>query len=254
MKILKSCAIAFSMFSGIPVPQFEWEEDNMKYVLCFFPWVGAVIGICVSLWFFLCKRFGIGNTAYVFVAAAIPIAVTGGIHVDGFMDTMDALHSYGSRERKLEILKDSHIGAFAVIRLFLYYLVYMAAFSEIRDGRTVAVLAVGFALSRVLSGIGAVTLRSAKEDGTLKTLSDNAGKKAVMVLLAFQFVLCAAGMLALSFWTGLFTVAGAVLSFWYYRYMSYRKFGGVTGDTAGYFVLICEEVMVVAAAVCGYFH
>ena len=40
-----------------------------------------------------------------------------GFHVDGFMDTMDALHSYQPRERKLEILKDSHIGAFSVIKL-----------------------------------------------------------------------------------------------------------------------------------------
>ena len=45
------------------------------------------------------------------------MAVTGGFHIDGFMDTMDAFHSYKPREEKLAILKDSHIGAFAVIML-----------------------------------------------------------------------------------------------------------------------------------------
>ncbi len=62
-----------------------------------------------------------------------PLLLTGGFHVDGFMDTMDAFHSYQPKERKLEILKDSHIGAFAVIMLAVYGLIYMGAFSEITD-------------------------------------------------------------------------------------------------------------------------
>ena len=57
---------------------------------------------------------------FAFVGLAIILLVTGGIHMDGYMDTMDALHSYGNREKKLEILKDSHIGAFAVIMTVLY--------------------------------------------------------------------------------------------------------------------------------------
>ena len=49
MHILKSIVIAFSMYSKIPMPQFEWKEEDMKHVLCFFPWIGIVIGICVSI-------------------------------------------------------------------------------------------------------------------------------------------------------------------------------------------------------------
>ena len=112
MRIIKSCIVAFSMYSKIPMPQFEWKEEDMQYMLCFFPWVGAVIGVCLYLWNRFCAAFQVGRIAYVLFAVAIPILVTGGFHVDGFMDTMDALHSYQPRERKLEILKDSHIGAF----------------------------------------------------------------------------------------------------------------------------------------------
>ena len=54
----------------------------------------------------------------------MPVAVTGGIHLDGYADTSDALSSYGDREKKLEILKDSHCGAFAVIRLCSYFVAY----------------------------------------------------------------------------------------------------------------------------------
>ena len=55
-----------------------------------------------------------------------PIIITGGIHMDGFLDTQDALGSYQPRERRLEILKDSHAGAFAIISCAVYLMMYVA--------------------------------------------------------------------------------------------------------------------------------
>ena len=133
MRMIKSMIIAFSMYSKIPMPQFEWKDEDMKYMLCFFPWVGVVIGLCVYLWRIICDRFQIGTLCDTLIGTAIPLLITGGFHVDGFMDTMDAFHSYQPKEKKLEILKDSHIGAFAVLMLGLYGLIYAGAFSEIRD-------------------------------------------------------------------------------------------------------------------------
>ena len=145
--------IAFSMYSTIPMPQFTWQEKEVKYVFCFFPWVGAVIGALLVGWNWICEKAGIGQLAWVLVGTAIPLLVTGGFHVDGFMDTMDAFHSYQERERKLEILKDSHIGAFSVICLLLYYLLYLAGYSEIGQD-SIYLLASIFFLSRILSGCG----------------------------------------------------------------------------------------------------
>lgn len=120
--------IAFSMYSKIPMPQFAWKDEEMKYMLCFFPWVGAVIGGCVYLWQIVCEKFAVGMVCYTLIGMAIPLMITGGFHVDGFMDTMDAFHSYQEKEQKLNILKDSHIGAFAVITLGIYGLVYAGGF------------------------------------------------------------------------------------------------------------------------------
>lgn len=78
-----------------------------------------------------------------------PLIITGGFHVDGFMDTMDALHSYQPRERKLEILKDSHIGAFSVIKLAEFGLIYVAALSQIVDYRALEVFCCGFSCPAV---------------------------------------------------------------------------------------------------------
>ena len=252
MRIIKSCIVAFSMYSKIPMPQFEWKEEDMHYMLCFFPWVGAVIGVCVYLWSMLCAALGIGRICYVLVAVAIPILVTGGFHVDGFMDTMDALHSYQSRERKLEILKDSHIGAFAVIMLAACGLIYAGAFSEIYDTKALLIVCIGFALARCLSGIGVVTLPSARGDGMLFEAASHAQGRIVKSALYAQGVICMAGMLWISWKIGIAVVAAAFVSYYYYEYRSKKEFGGITGDTAGYFVVICETAMVVAAAIAGY--
>lgn len=113
--VFKSVTVAFSMYSRIPMPRFRWETEDMRYHLCFFPWVGGVIGILEYLWFLGVTRFEIGPTAATLIALSIPILVTGGFHLDGFMDTCDALSSWRTREEWLQILSDPHIGAFAVI-------------------------------------------------------------------------------------------------------------------------------------------
>ena len=248
MKWVRSCGIAFSMYSRIPMPQFDWREEDQRLVLCFFPWVGAVIGLGLMLWRWICLRLGIGFLAYLLAGTALPVLVTGGFHVDGFLDTMDALHSYQSRERKLEILKDSHIGAFSVIMLLVYYLLYLAGFSEIRDFRSTAVMALGFVISRCLSGIGVMTIPNARGGGMLWAMSSHAEKQTVLAALYVQFGLAGAAMLACGSGAGVLALAAAVGSFVFYRRRCEREFGGITGDTAGYFVLLCELAVTIAAA------
>lgn len=132
------------MYSKIPMPQFKWNDDDMKYMLVFFPWIGAVIGLLLMLWKYIYSHFGVADICYVCIGALIPMAVTGGFHIDGFMDTMDAFHSYKPREEKLAILKDSHIGAFAVIMLAAYGLLFMGAFSQIMNDKAFIVFVQAF--------------------------------------------------------------------------------------------------------------
>lgn len=249
MRILKSFCIAFSMYSRIPMPQFTWKDEDMRYALCFFPWVGAVIGGCVYLWWLFCTHFGVGDFCYICIGAAIPLIVTGGFHVDGFLDTCDAFHSYRPREEKLRILKDSHIGAFAVIMLALYGLLYLGAFSEVRKLQSLAVVCLGFFFSRVLSGIAVVSFPAAKQEGTLYLFADKAHKRVVKGALYVQGLLCAGAMLYLAPAVGILAVAAALGNFGYYRYRCGKELGGITGDTAGYFVLCSELGIVIAVAV-----
>lgn len=253
MKWIKSFFIAFSFYSKIPVPQFEWKQKDMEYVLCFFPWVGAVIGVCVYFWGDFCFRKGIGVLCYTFIAAAIPLLITGGFHADGFMDTMDAFHSYQPKEKKLEILKDSHIGAFSVLMFALYGLLYLGAFSEIQDRVLLRIVCGGFFLSRCLSAAAAVSFPSAKKEGLLYLFSGASQKRTVRAVSVVQAALGAGYMMFQSLCAGALVTAAALLSFVCYYYRCKKELNGITGDTAGYFVLLCEGSIVAAAALLSIF-
>lgn len=248
MSLLKSLLIAFSIYSKIPVRQFTWNENEIKYLFCFFPWVGAVAGGCVYLWNRFCYAYDVGALCRVTVTMAILLFLTGGIHVDGFMDTMDAFHSYQPRERKLEILKDAHIGAFAVIMLAAYGLVYAGAFSEIEDQSLLCIVCCGFFLSRCLCGISVVSFPLAKQDGMLFLFVSGAQKKIVRVSLCLQGIVCIGIMLAFSLFAGGLVTAAALLSFAAYAHQCRKALGGITGDTSGYFILLSEICMLIAAA------
>lgn len=249
MKLFKSMIIAFSIYSKIPVPQFAWEEEDMEYMMCFFPWIGGAIGLVFYGWLALCEKVQIGALCRACVAVAIPLIISGGFHVDGYMDTMDAFHSYQNREKKLEILKDSHIGAFAAIMLMLYYLIDLAALSEVVTGKAAFAVAAVFFLARCLSGIGVVTLKSAKKEGLLYTFASGAQKKRVRLALYAQLTGCIVLMVAVSGIYGIVAAVTGVLCFFYFKWKSYRELGGITGDTAGWFVTVCEAAASVAVAV-----
>ena len=84
------------------------------------------------------------------------------IHLDGFMDTMDAINSYQSKEKKLEILSDPHLGAFSVITFIVYILLMLAFLTEINNIDYIITLCFTYTLSRGLSGYAATTLKKCK--------------------------------------------------------------------------------------------
>lgn len=123
--------VAFAMFSKIPMPRADWTKENMKYMFCFFPFIGTVIGGLTMLVAYLGLRFGYQPGFVTAVLVLVPVFVTGGIHVDGLLDTSDALSSWQERSRRLEILKDSHAGAFAVITAAVYFIAWYGAYSQL---------------------------------------------------------------------------------------------------------------------------
>ena len=242
MYLLKSCAIAFSMYSKIPMPRVDWNEKNMKYAMCFFPVVGAVLGVLEVIVGGLLLDLGTGKFLLAAAMTLLPVLVTGGIHMDGFLDTQDALSSYQPRERRLEILKDSHAGAFAIISCAVYLMLYVAVYSALTS-RAVVVIGFGFMLSRTLSGLSVITFPQARQKGLAATFSQNAARKATRSVLLLYLAGLIAAMLAAGGLAGAGALLGAGGMYLYYYRMSLKKFGGITGDLAGYFLQMCELIM-----------
>lgn len=242
MRVIRSLFIAFSTYSRIPVPQVEWSEENRKYSMCFFPLIGAVIGLLLWGWLWVCDALSIGPVLKGAAGVLLPIFVTGGIHMDGFMDTSDALASWQSRERRLEILKDSHVGAFAVLGCAGYLLLHAALLSE-ASATSGALLCCVFVLSRALSAWAMATFRSARPSGMLDAFAQAAHRRMVTVSCVVYAVLCAVVWSVFGGWLTLVCLLAAALCVIYYRHMAYKQFGGVTGDLAGWFLQVTELVL-----------
>ncbi len=251
MRFFRTFAVAWSMYSKVPMPQFDWKEKDMEYLFAFFPWVGAAAGGLLYAWELFCRAFAVGGVCRVFVGAALPLFFTGGIHVDGFMDTADAFCSRQPREKKLEILKDPHIGAFSAILLAAYGLVFLGAYSEITELSQARVFCAGFALSRCLGGISVLAFPLAKQEGLAFWFAGRAKKKPVLALLFLQAFLCAAFMVGQSRLAGGAAVAATLATLAWYYFQCRRELGGVTGDTSGYLICVCECAVAATAAVCG---
>ena len=234
MSIINSFFIALSMYSRIPVPRVDWEKENMRYAMCFFPMIGVVIGAVMYLAGWLLDKTSVGGLFR-------GVVFTGGIHMDGFMDTMDALGSWGDREKKLEILKDSHAGAFAILGMGCYLMWSVAVWSEL-PAEVLRVCGVSFVLSRALSGFSVVTFPAARNSGLLM-FQDGAQKKVVRITMCLYVAAAVIMMAVMNARAMTGAVTGVMIAFLYYIVVSRKQFGGVTGDLAGFFLETAELAM-----------
>lgn len=251
--IWESIAVAFGMFSALPMPQPVWNEKNMRYAMCAFPLVGIVCGFSWFAWARLCQWLALPQILRGAGFCLLPVLVTGGIHLDGFADTSDALASHAPPERKQEIMQDSHCGAFAVIRLCCYFVGYWALCCALRPTNA-ALWQIGasFVLSRALSGIAIVSLPLAKNTGLAHTFASGADKKRAWVILTLIAMISASALCwggRLSAWA---MFLAAMIVSWRYVRTAEKEFGGISGDLAGWFLVRVEWWMLAALVVCQY--
>ena len=137
-------------------------------------------------------------------------------------------------------MSDPHVGSFAVIFTVLYIILQFGLFTEINGVRAAIIPACGFVLSRTLSGFAAVTFKCAKKDGALQNFVKPAHKINSIIILAFFACTSIAVMVITDPICGLSSTAAALITLLCYRISAYRTFGGITGDTEGHFLHICE--------------
>lgn len=248
--VLGTIAAAFSMFSALPVPQAPWDERNMRWMLAAFPLVGLVTGAACWAWWTLCGVLALPAIPRGAGLCLLPVLITGGVHLDGYADTCDALASHAPPERRQEILKDPRLGAFAAIRLCCYFLSSFALWTALPryDGPA---FVLSFCLSRALSGLAIAAFALARNSGLAHTFAAAADRGRLRSLLAALSILLAA-LLCLRGIEGTAMAAAALFVFLYYRSMARRNFGGISGDLAGWFLQTAELWMLGAACAAQY--
>lgn len=266
MKIIRNIIVAFALYSRIPMPIFTWKDEDMEYSIACLSLIGLVIGIVEFLAFSLIEivNFNISHEIPVFVRVIIyvlmPLIITGGFHVDGFMDFKDAINSYKSKDEKLAILKDPHIGAFSVISLIIFGGIYVSSayllinnmagadINSLWKNSFLIIACMSFIIARILGGIFSLRLTHAKKDGMLHSETKGADKKSVIILLA-QIAVIGVVVLVLN-WLAFVCILASLLVFSiYYKNKCYKEFGGVTGDTTGYFITASEGIILLVTAI-----
>lgn len=221
-----------SMFCAIPAPQV-WDERARDKMLLFLPIVGLELGL---LWWglsYICRMLPPLMAAL--ILSVYPYFATGFLHLDGFMDVTDALRSYRSLERRREILKDSHVGSFAVIGIVILLLsqfVCFASMSEAVDHRVFIFIP---AVSRCCSALAVTAL---KPMSTSQYAAQEKPKSHVVVLLAMLAVFLLGGFLLCG--KTAMALLGVLIGYGFALRRGYRSLEGMNGDIAGYALSIGE--------------
>ena len=228
--------MSLGMFCGIPLPFHIWEEKYMSLMVANLPLVGLLIG--ALWWIFGLLLLFIGTPLMITAAimAVAPFFIAGFIHLDGYMDTSDAHLSRRNLEDRLRILKDSNVGAFAVVMLAILFLLQFAAMYTIMEsGRYLALLISISVISRCCSALSIFVLRHMPTSNYIKNLE---GSHRVFVLLIATVCLVFSYFYAGIF--GLIVLVAVVLGFSWAIRTVYKSFEGISGDLLGYSLVIGE--------------
>lgn len=221
----------------------QWSLDSFSRSVKFFPIIGGIIGLLLTGIVYGAQNFwGVKLPLHLMAVSIIlfEIIITGGLHCDGLMDTVDGVFSGKSRERMLEIMKDSRVGAFGAMSFCLLIVMKYSLILDIEPmllpiaifvmpiiGRTAVVMAITLYPYARADGLGK-GLSQCEHKNTLYI----AGIIAILLLVPFgKLVLLSSGV----------AIAFAILVAEYVN----KRLGGLTGDVYGAVVELTELVALV---------
>ena len=231
---LHAFAMCQSMFCAIPAPQV-WDEKAKDKMLLFLPIVGLEIGLIWAGLAWLCRLLNLPTMMTALVLSAYPYIVTGFLHLDGYMDVTDAVKSWRDLDKRREILKDSHVGSFAVIGIVLLVIAQFAVFASVREDANYLVLIFIPAVSRCCSALAVTVL---KPMSTSQYADQKKPKSYMVVLTVMLAVFLAAGFLLCGKYG--FALVGCMAGYGLALRRAYKSLEGMNGDISGYALTLGE--------------
>jgi adenosylcobinamide-GDP ribazoletransferase len=245
-RIAEDIAFCLVFFTRLPLPHFDFGNRALSQAIWAAPLLGVAVAVVATVVHALASAVGLSPEIAAALALAMAMLITGCLHEDGLSDVADGFGGGGTREKKLEIMRDSRIGAYGAAALVMSVLIRWSVISQL--GNTLWVfcgLIAAHAASRALLPAFMHMVQPARPDG-LAANAGSASADAAYVALAIGAV----ALLALGI-SGL--VAAALLLalvFYGFRALCMRQIGGQTGDTLGALQQAGEiAVLLVAATV-----
>ena len=266
MQLIRQYLLAVQFFTRIPITGrlaawVGYSPEQLRASAAHFPGVGLVVGAVAAGVFTGVQALLPESTFAPLLAAALStvatVLLTGGFHEDGLADVADGLGGSYDRERALEIMKDSRVGAFGALALVLALLCKVALLAILGSAESApieaddapwagwtitAALVLGHALSRGLPLLLIRWLPHVGDTATSKSkpLADSLSASALVIAFAWCFIALALALLALDAINLIVACSCAVLALLWMARLFKRRLQGFTGDCLGATQQVCE--------------
>lgn len=232
MGLYKGFIMSMGMFSTIPAGKNSWDDKYMHLIIPSLHLVGGVIGFIWFILSYFIMKTNIPELIQSAIILFIPFFLSGFLHIDGYMDTSDAIFSRRNLEEKRKILKDSHVGAFAVIALLVLFVFQFAAIQTIivEDKNIFGFIFIPI-ISRVVTGVSLLNLKPMSNTGYLVMFKANTNKKhTYFTIITGLLALIISFFISTEIFVSLLGVLvfGSIVAFYVYK-----ELDGLSGDLCG---------------------
>lgn len=260
---MKGLILLFKFMTRLPIPANpEFDSKELGKSMKFFPVVGIVIGIILYAVYFLFSQFIISSYLLAAIVVVTEVILTGALHIDGLADTFDGIFSYRSKQKMLEIMKDSRLGTNGGIAIVLYFILKILLIAEISNtsfgalgqmfginNAVGAVILVTPVLARINVVLNCMAVPYARPSGSAKDFVENTDKAGLLIATAIGLLFSAilgCGVLKTLNPVHLIDITAIMMILGlYFAKLMERKIGGVTGDTLGAVLELSEIIVLI---------
>jgi adenosylcobinamide-GDP ribazoletransferase len=248
-KLYKGFIMALSMFTVLPTPYIEWDDESAKNMMKFYPIIGLIVGGTWSLIYYLINFLYVSIILKSVIVMIVPFCITGMLHLDGFMDVCDAILSRRDKEEKLRILKDSTIGAFSVIVLIiLFFLQFGAVYSILEKNAPMYILILIPIVSRSTVAYFLLSRTTIKQSILGTYFKKGTNDKDIIIMVISLLIMYIISYVFMHYY-GLLLVSVIILAITWAVEKCKKEFGGISGDVAGFALVIGEVIGILALSV-----
>lgn len=252
--ILEEIVLLIQFMTRIPIGlKVDYSEEKLGRGIKYFPLVGLIIGLILFVFTNIFLFYKLNNFMIAIFIILLEIKIVGLIHLDGLSDSFDALFSYRDKERMLEIMKDSRVGANGVIVLILYFLCKFIFLSELLKSGDLRLIILYPVISRLSTSFNAAFGEYARDKGMSTGIIGMNKKKdgifSVVLTLFITLLIYNIKYLGNFTYNGIISIIFGLIFIIYFRSVVYKKIDGITGDTMGASLELVSLVVLMLGAI-----